>query len=72
MTIVLEYEKVNPCDFGPETYYKVIEVKDLTKKERTSKRRKPKKVLDILTEIKETLFDNGDIIVDKDTKIKFY
>jgi len=71
MKIVLEYTKEDPCDFGPETIYKVIEIENFDlKPKRKIKRRK--KVLDVLTEIKETLYDNGDIIVKKDSKIKFY
>jgi len=71
MTIILEYEKVNPCDEGPETIYKVIEVKGLTKKERKSKR-KPKKVLEILTEVKSVLFDNGEIVIEKEETTKWF
>ena len=70
MTIILEYEKANCWEKGPQTIYKVIEIEGLTRKERKTKKRK--KVVDILTKVKETLFDNGDIVIDKDTNIKFY
>lgn len=69
MTIILEYVKDNPCDFGPEKYYKIVEVEGLTKKER---KRKPKKVLEILSEVKETLFDNGDVEIEELTILKEY
>ena len=71
MKIILEYEKANYWEEGPQTIYKVIEVEGLTRRERR-KVKKRKKVIDILTEVKSTLFDNGDTVRSEDTKIKFY
>ncbi len=73
MKIILEYTKEDPCAFGPETLYKVIDIEDFDLEPKRKRRpKKRKKVLDVLTEIKETLFDNGDIVIDRDTTIKFY
>ena len=70
MKIILEYVKENPCDFGPDVIYKVIEVKDLTKKDR--KKPKRKKVLEILTEVKSVLFDNGDVEIEREETTKWF
>jgi len=69
MTIILEYEKENPCDHGPDKIYRVIEVEGLTRKER---KRKPRKVLEILREVKSTLFDNGDLEIEDNKEIKIF
>jgi len=53
MKLVLEYEKANPCDKGPDTIYRTIEIKGLTRKER--KKKNPRKVMDILVELKAAL-----------------
>jgi len=70
MKIILEYVKENPCDFGPDRIVKIIEIEDLTKKER--KKPKRRKVVEILTEVKSILFDDGDIVIEKDETIKWF
>jgi len=69
MKLVFEYEKANACDEGPDTIYKVIEIKNLTRKAR--KKKNPRKILEILTEIKETMFDNSNIVINTKKTIKY-
>ena len=70
MKLVFEYEKENWFDEGPNTIYKVVEIEDLTRKAR--KKKNPRKVLEILTKVKETMFDNSDIVVNSERTIKFF
>ena len=70
MTIILEYEKANPCDFGPDTIIEVIEIKE--KELKKAKKKTPKKLMEVITEVKQTLYDNGKLVVDKIEDIKIF